>query len=212
MGILRNGIAGNYSGKIGNLVFYVRNGKQVVRTTGKMTKPPTEGQLKNRKELKVVIDFLKPIKEFINAGFALAAKGTTKIPHNLAVSHNKRYALQGIYPDVEMDYTKVLVTQGKIPDVSDCNVELTAEGLHFTWTCTNNLNWPRDSDQVMLLAYFPVLEKAIYQLAGVKRLVCAETLSIGTGMLNEYMEVYISFVSADRKAITNSIYLGSFNQ
>lgn len=66
MGTLKNGFFGHYQGKLGRLVFYVINGKQVVRTIGKITKPPSTAQLKCRQELKVVNVFLKPLVEFVN--------------------------------------------------------------------------------------------------------------------------------------------------
>jgi hypothetical protein len=212
MAILRNGIAGHYSGKIGNLVFYIRNGKQVVRTIGRVTKPPTENQLRSRKELAVVIGFLKPITEFINIGFALKAMGSTRIPHNMAVSYNRLNALQGVYPDTAINYEKALVTQGSMLEALSPTVEATAEGLSFTWQCPADLPWPRETDRVMLLAYFPAWQKAVYLLSGASRSLGVEVLTIQPGLLNEHIEVYISFIAENRNGIANSTYLGSFNK
>ncbi|WP_169304376.1 DUF6266 family protein [Pedobacter frigoris] len=33
--------------------------------------------------------------------------------HNEAVSYNKRFALQGEYPDIAMDFSKALVSKGE---------------------------------------------------------------------------------------------------
>jgi hypothetical protein len=211
MAILRNGILGNYQGKIGSLTFYTLNGKQVVRTIGKITKPPTVRQLQNRMEISVVNGFLRPIIEFINAGFAVMAQGTTKNPYNIALAYNKIQAVQGVYPDVTMNYEKVLVTEGKLPEAIDPAVELLPEGLSFTWQCPADLPWPRASDQVMLLVYFPALQKALYLLSGASRAVCQTVMNIQENLLAEYMEVYISFVAENRKGISNSSYLGSLN-
>lgn len=207
-----NGIWGNYSGKIGTLVFYTLNGKQVTRSIGKSTKPPTEKQLQNQMELRVVIAFLKPILSVINSGFAAMAKGTGKSPHNIAVSYNKKQAVAGAYPDVEMDYARVLVSQGKLPEVHDAEVEPATEGLSFTWDCPADLRWPRQTDQVMLLAYFPTTGEAIYELGGPKRSAGSAMLAIPANLLDAYMEVYMAFVAQDRKGISNSVYLGSFNK
>jgi hypothetical protein len=211
MGILKNGMLGNYSGKMGNLVFYIRNGKQVVRTIGKITKPATTAQLQNRKEMAVTMAFLKPLTEFINAGFGLAAAKTTKSAYNLAVSYQKMNAISGTYPDTVIAYEKVRVTQGMMFAALDPAVELTPTGLSFTWSCPAGLNWPRPYDQVMLLACFPAQEKVIYLLAGASRAQCADTLTIPAELINEYMEVYLSFVAQDRRSIGNSTYMGNFN-
>jgi hypothetical protein len=211
MAILKNGIAGHYSGKMGNLVFYTLNGKQVSRTIGKITKAPTERQLKNRMEMKVVNQFLKFITEFINVGFQLKAKGTVKTPYNLAVSYNKVNAVKGLYPDMEMDYERVQLTAGNLPGAMEPAVLPTAAGLAFTWLCPDNMNWAAPADQVMLLVYFPRLAEAVYVLYGTKRAECQTVLHLRPELLGEYMEVYISFISNDRKRIAGSTYLGSIN-
>ena len=116
MARMSNGMAGFIQGKIGNLVYYVKNGKQMVRETGKVTKPPTLPQLQNRMELAVVVAFLRPLTELINVGFIVGSKDyhKGKTSYNLAVACNKPNAVKGVYPDVVMDFTKVLVANGNI--------------------------------------------------------------------------------------------------
>jgi hypothetical protein len=212
MATLRNGLLGNYKGKIGNLVFYEVRGRQVVRTLGKSTVPPTPAQLQNRNEMETVVGFLKPLREFINVGFNLKAKGSSRTPYNMAVSYNKIHAVAGAYPNVKMNYEKVQVTEGRMVAAINPTVELTADGLSFTWLCPDTLEWPRPNDQVMLLAYFPLLERVGYILYGANRLECADVLNLPTDLLGKYMEVYISFIAENRQKIANSIYLGNFNQ
>jgi hypothetical protein len=211
VGKLLNGILGNYTGKIGKLSFYVRNGKQVVRTIGKMSKPPSEKQLQCYAEMAAINKFLKPLIEFVNAGFAAKARGTTKTPYNLALGYNKKYALQGTNPEISINYEKVLLTQGKLPEVLNAAVVLTTQGLSFSWEVPANLAWPRSTDQSMLLAYFPDLQKAVYVLAGASRMKGGDVLPLQPELLTEHMEVYISFVSENRREISTSTYLGSFH-
>jgi hypothetical protein len=212
MGIIRNGFAGTISGKMGNVVFYTLNGKQVARTIGKMTKSPSLAQLKNRQEMGVVVGFIKLLAAFIAVGFKLKAKGTNKSPVNMAVAYNKKQALQGTYPNIEIAYDKVLVTQGTMWDAEEASVEITPAGLDFSWSCPNNFTWPRTNDQVMILVYFPAIKKVVYILSGVNRLQCATSLALQSNLLDQYMEVYISFIAENRRSIANSTYLGSFNK
>lgn len=211
MGIMRKGLLGNHSGKIGNLVFYELGGRQVVRTLGRNTKPATAGQLQNRNELTAVMQFLKPLREFVNLGFAVSAKGSSKSAYNMAVSYNKVNAVSGTHPDVVMDYAKVLVTKGNMPVVDTPAASVTATGLAFTWTCPAKLEWPRPNDQVMLLAYFPGLQKAEFVIYGVARQECAAHLALAAELQDKHMEVYISFIAEDRKQVADSVYLGRFN-
>lgn len=211
MGRAGNGLMGNYQGKIGNLVFYVLNGRQMVRSIGKITSAPTEAQLRNRKEMATVIAFLKPITEFINVGFMVAANKTGKSAANMAVSYNKKNAVGGTYPDIGMEYHKVRVAEGKGYEAESPTVELLTEGLKFTWLCPNIYPWPVETDQVMLLTYFPLLKKAFYITAGVQRKECSQVLYLPQDMLAQHMELYISFVAANRKSVANSTYIGSLN-
>ncbi|SMC88930.1 DUF6266 family protein [Pedobacter africanus] len=211
MAVYNKGIFGACKGKIGKLVFYELNGKQVVRTQGKHNRQATVLQLQNRAELNAVMQFLKPIREFVNAGFEKAARGSTKSAYNVAVSYNKRNAVTGTYPDVTIRYESAGLTEGTMNRADAPAVELTTAGLSFSWACPPDLPWPRPNDQVMLLAYFPELQSAEYILYGVARFECAAILSLPAALLTEHMEVYISFIAQDRKQVANSSYLGRFN-
>jgi hypothetical protein len=208
-----NGMAGLIQGKIGNMVYYVKNGKQMVREAGKMTKPPTLPQLQNRMGLAVTVAFLRPLTEFINVGFIVSAKDyhKGKTPYNLAVAYNKPNAVMGAYPDVVMDFAKVLVTNGNVDMAMLPAMALTDEGIRFDWLCPEDTIWPRQTDEVMMLAYFPDLAKAVYITAGAKRRACTDLLALPEELLAEYMEVYISFVANDRKSAARSTYLGRVN-
>jgi hypothetical protein len=212
MATYKNGFMGNYRGKIGNLVFYEVKGRQVVRSVGKITVPPTPAQLQNRNEMETVVGFLRPLKELISIGFNLKAKGSSRTPYNMAVSYNKIHAVSGAYPNVVMNFEKVLVTEGRMKGVDDPLVELSPAGLSFSWVCPDQLEWPRSNDQVIVLAYFPELENAEYLLYGASRLRAEAQLALAPELISAHMEVYISFIAQDRKQISNSTYLGSFNK
>lgn len=211
MGKLTNGLLGMLTGKVGNLVYYNVNGKQVVRKLGKVTKPPTVAQLQNRMEMKTVMQFLSPLTEFLNVGFIPRHQDRHKSAFSLAVSYNKKNAVTGTNPDVVIAYEKVRLSEGCLEEAIAPTVELLAEGLKFSWLCPGNLPWPANTDRVMLLAYFPNLKTAVYVTSAAKRQQLTETLNLAEDMLAEYMEVYISFVAENRKSAADSTYLGSFN-
>lgn len=206
MAKIPNGFSGFITGKVGNLVYYVRDGKNLVRKIGKNDNPPTEAQLLVRLKMKVIVQFLKPLLAFINAGFMVKAKGTDKSPYNFAVKYNKG-CLMGVYPDIVIDYSKVILSEGSLMGAEGVEVDWTEEGLRFTWD-TGPYTWPDQNDQVMLLAYFPLEKKAIYLLAGAKRRVGMQVLTIPEDLRGQNAETYVSFVSEDRKCIAKSKYLG----
>jgi hypothetical protein len=203
MAVLKNG---ETNGKLGNTVTYQLLNKTVTRTIGINDNPPTTAQLANRLGITLGNAFMKPIKAFIKVSFKTVAAHNGMYPHNRAMSNLKLHAMQGTYPDLSINYSKVLVAEGNLPMAENPVVEKTDDGLRFTWGKVKT--FPRNIDQVMLMAYFPELSKAAYITAGAKRSAGEDILEIKPSLMNEKMEVYISFISEDRNAVSNSIYLG----
>ncbi len=211
MGILKNGPWGKFRGRVGNTVSYTLMGKEVIRMIGENHKPPSVKQLANRQGMGVVIHFIAKIKGFIDAGFCLVAKEANKYPHNMALSFNKKHALQGIYPDIAMDYTKVLVAQGSLQPAQNPRAELVPEGLRFSWDAEPGMDWQERKQSVMLLAYFPESEKVMYTVNGAKRIAGNDILPLGPKLAGEYMETYISFITTPANQVADSVYTGRVN-
>ncbi|MES2454931.1 MAG: DUF6266 family protein [Bacteroidota bacterium] len=201
---------GPMTGKIGNLVYYRANGVNRVRTIGKITVPPTPAQLQIRMQMKVISQFLKLLTELLNVGFKMMAKVGSS-PFNAATAYNIRHALTGLYPDVSIDYSKVMISMGSLELPTEMDVQLTTEGLQFTWDGTSPNYYPRPDDQALLLAYFPGQHKAVYELYGPNRQVGLAKFPLPDDLIAEPMVVYMAFVSPDRKRLSNSVYLGWVN-
>ena len=101
--------------------------------------------------------------------------------------------------------------------LEDAEVEITAQGLKFTWNGQEWMGWPSSHDQVMLLAYFPEIYQengdnpAYYVLSGARRIMGQDMLHLPSALLGERMEVYVATLSDDRKRNSNSQYLGRLN-
>lgn len=207
MAILKNGILGAVNGKISNVVSYTLNDQEIVRSIGVNKNAPTPKQLNNKLQMKIIMDFFYNMDPLLKTGFSPKAKGTTKNYHNLAIAYNKPGALKGFYPDVQVDYTKVTISAGDLPQPINPLVERLAAGLKFSWE-TEGLTWPYNHDQVMLLAYAPAIKKHAFISSGARRTEGEVILEISPEMQDEELEVYISFVSDDRLRVADSLYLG----
>lgn len=197
-----------YNGKLGRVVYYLLNGVLVARGIGERTGPPSILELIGRMATKVVCAFIKPLKPFINIGFELEAKRNKSSPHNEAYTYLRRYALQGEYPDLEIDFSKVILTLGNMPLPPNPAVVLTDEGLRFTWEQQLEIFGAHWTDQVMLAAYFPALRSAYYLTAGARRNQGIEYLPLGGIPKGNDVEIYFSFIADDRTRIATSIYMG----
>lgn len=220
MARLKNGLNGSVTGKLGNHVHYVRKGEDIVRMKPRRShKPRSTEQKAQNTAFSVVMGFLKPLKNFINAGFKVSVIGTTKIAQNEAMSVNLKQAVKGVYPDLEMDYTKAMVTKGDLPSALNPTVSYTIDGpyiqLQFQWDKQSSLVYPRGRDQVMMVAYLPANKKSFYSISGNRRQAGEDILHGGVSLVNRgnklkdrYIETYISFVSDDREQIADSVYVG----
>ncbi len=212
MGILTNGPHGAITGRVDNLVYYVLNGKNVVRKIGKTYKEPTLPQLRAREITKRSSEFFSRMLDFVNVGFGITALGTDKNAFNLAIKENRSKMFKGEYPNLEIDYSQLVLSNGFLKPGEELSSSASEEGISFNWKTDPKMPWAESTDQVMLLAYFPDQDKVVYKLFGNSRIVGNDVLAWKPSLLGKYAETYVCFISADRKQISDSIYTGSVNQ
>jgi hypothetical protein len=212
MGTLINGLFGGFHGRVGNLVGYTLKGKHIIRTIGKSEKPLTPARKANCEKMKVVNKILSPSIHAIRAGFRLAVVGTDKNEYNEAVSYNKKNALQGEYPNISLDYTKVLMSMGSLPAVEHPSISQDGTKITFNWEVPAGPLSQYDTDRAMLVVYFPDTKETCCQLIGAKRVEGKDVIVIGPDHINEHMEAYISFMRDDGREVSNSSYAGSLNK
>jgi len=209
MAILKVESNRGFIGRVGNTVTYLLNGQIVKRTIGKSSKEATIPQLSARQKTKIITGFLNPVKEFINIGFEFEARLVQKhSAYNIATSYNWLNALTGEYPDQQIDFSKVLLSRGKMPSTNNIDVKFQGNKISFKWDETIVNEGMKESDRVMLLAYLPKENRAVSLIGGAERLEGGEYLIIPECKEGIHIETYVSFVSADYKSISDSVYTG----
>lgn len=210
MAIVKSGIALGFSGKVGNLIFSQQaNGTTTVSGIGKVrTTPFTANEIANHQCTSVCNQFIKPIKDFISVGYELEAKRKGQNQHNVMVTDLKQNSLIKDYPNTRIDFSKVLVTKGSMLPPENAAVSINEFGLGFTWDTEITVDGMHYSDQVMTLAYFPTLGKARFMTGGAQRNIGKDMLVLSGIEQGNMAEIYISLIKANRKEISNSVYLG----
>lgn len=211
MAVASNGPNGPHRGRIGNIVYYMLNGKNVSRNIGKYVDPNTEKQKTVRSKTKICSNLFKKINDFIYYGFSVEAKDNDKNAFNLAVAYNKSNMFIGDFPDFKIAYDLLIVSKGNLLPAQNPQVTQTETGLSFTWDTDPKMAYAMSKDQVMLLAYFPDLDKSYFTIYGPERQAGVATLQIPGSIRGKYMETYISFAAGDRTQMADSTYTGSFN-
>ena len=213
MAIVTSGPFVGFSGTVGGITFYqLPDGRTCAKKKNKKsTVPATALQLVIRADTAIVSKFLKPFEKFIEVGYQLEAKKAGQNAHNMIAKYIRLNALEGIYPNRKVNVSKVLMTYGKLPVAAETSVEITNEGLAFSWSTELVPQLSHYSDQVMMLAYFPELQESCYVVAGAQRFNGKDLLQLAGIKKGYSAEVYISFITNDHTGIADSVHLGQFN-
>jgi len=209
MGKYKKGILGAFSGKIGTVVGSSWNGIEYMRSLPKpSTKAPTDQQLIHRAKFGMVTGFLKPIGNLVNLGYKSQASGMTG--YNVATADMMASAIMGIYPNLEIDYTKVLFSKGNLTGVfSVAPTSPNPAELKVTWADNSGSGIGLAADKVVVLMYNPAKSAFVYNLNnGAERSVGEETISLPAEFSGDTVQVWIALMTADKKTFSTSIHAG----
>lgn len=208
MGIIRKGILGGFSGKVGNVIGGTWKGIDYMRSKanrGKFT--PTEAQHAQQLKFKLLMDFLQPMTGLLRLTFSDFAVKMTGI--NNALSYNIKHSVIGSYPAFQIDYTVALVSRGDLPNALGPTVTMGIGGiLSFAWTDNSGVGKADPLDQAVLVAYCPEMRQAIYTTTGGARSLLTGDLDVSP-FTGKEVHTYIAFVSESGRTSV-SYYTGSF--
>lgn len=212
MAKVKSGMFLGFSGTIHGMTFsQLADGTTSVReaTTTTSSIPRSVAQLSATRDTVICSNFLGHIPYYIKVGYELETKPGLNA-NNIAAGLVRK-AITGVYPDRKIDYSKVPLTRGKMPPPEDAAVTVTDIGFNFTWNPSVEKPGTHYSDQVMLMAYFPEIEKAVFVTGSAQRHRGSDLLVPNGIERGNVAEIYISFIANDRKSISNSVYLGQIN-
>lgn len=209
MGKISQGILGGLSGKVGNIIGGSWKGIDYIRIKPtSVANPRTEGQVNQRNKFTATIEFLKPNKDFINVGYKNYA--IKKTAFNAAMSEILGNAITGVAPNFEVDYSSALLSKGNLSTALNPTFDVSSPGnVTFEWDDNSADGNAAATDKAMILIYNASRKESIYILDGAARSLTTEMLTIPTSYSGEQIEVFMAFVSADGKNVSNSSYLGS---
>ena len=138
MAVINQGILGGFSGKVGTVIGGTWKGISYMRSIpASVSNPRTPAQVEQRAKFSAVGKFLHPLTSFLRIGFKSAAVKMSA--YNAAMSFNLKNAITGIFPAFDIDYSKVLISQGSLPGaLNPATVSATAGTVRFTW---ENNSW-----------------------------------------------------------------------
>lgn len=217
MGIIKKGILGGVSGKVGNVVGGSLNGVHYLRSLPSgMRQANTPSQLAQRERFGMMVKFLRPMKELISIGFK--AEASRMNPFNAAVSFNLRNALSGDQETgFSIDYARVALSLGSRSGMSEAAMESPeASILSLQWADNGTMKGASADDILFLAAFNEAKGDAIVELNLATRQASAALLKLPAEWSGETVHVFAGFLASsvllgtvkpDR--ISRSQYLGA---
>ncbi len=209
MATTNNGILGAFTGSVGPVTGYIRNGQNILRTSTSTVKyKPTNLRIAQLEKIRICNRFTKA---FTGTGFfnkTFPAYGSTGNGYNRATSALMNYALTGNYPDMHISYPQTFISRGKLPPPEHAAAApMIDSNIFFSFANNSDTGTASENDTIILVAYVEALQQAVYTLHAGFRKNCEAILN--ATMLQGYAaETWMGFLSNDEHDVSDSFYTG----
>jgi hypothetical protein len=168
----------------------------------------TPGQLAQQEKIRLCTAF---VKVFSRTGFlkkSFPAYGHNGTGYNRAMSALMSLAVTGAYPDMQLNYAAALISKGRLPGVQNAKLVKKANNiLQFSFTDNSADGIASTDDSIILVAYAPDLQQAIFTLYAGFRKDGKAFLNVAA-LKNHTVETWIGFLSKDETEASDSMYAG----
>ncbi|SMC66347.1 DUF6266 family protein [Pedobacter africanus] len=211
MGKYKKGILGHFRGIVGTVIGSVWRGIHYMKSLPDVgADNPTPAQINVRAKLALVTAFVQRLKTLITVGYQSFTKGIT--PMNAATGYHLKNAVTGTSAaNYAINYALVRFSVGSLSaDVTPLVTPTAGAKLDFSWTDdTDPEEDPTGStDLVTVLAYSIEKDKFARKVAAAPRSAEAYVLQLPLDWSADNVHTWISFVSANGKQVSNSVYTG----
>ncbi|SMC54123.1 hypothetical protein SAMN04488101_101219 [Pedobacter nyackensis] len=207
MGILRKGIFGGFEKKTGALIGRRVKGKSIIYARQrKNAKLRTVAQLDQQLRFDLANSILKWFSDLIAVGFKrIAGKGSA---FNAAVRYNFSALVTGISPDYVIDYSKLVYSRGSLEGPHRPSISRLSDGLQVSWLPDVQTRFNQYSDKATFVIYCPDREMFMKFPEHVIRSAMGCFLPLPVGLTDVSLYAWMSFINADGKLVSDSVYLG----
>ena len=209
MGIIKKGILGGFSGKVGTVIGASWKGIAYMRSLPQKVKNPrTEPQMMQRTKFAIALNFLKPMNGLLRTGWKMYAHRQS--PINAAMSYTIANAITGTFPDYAIDASKVFISRGSLTPAHNATATAAAgRTVNFAWSDNSGSSVAKQTDKAMLAVVNPAKSEAVFNAAGAERTAGTQSVTLPADWVGATVMAYIGFISEDGKEVANSVYLGS---
>ena len=164
MAKIKQGILGGFSGKVGPVIGSSWKGKATMRALAlHVHQPRTLLQLAERARFGLIGSFLSNFTQALAVGWKLRENGTTA--QNEAMRYNLANALTGTYPQYDVDYQKVRVSDGNLVGADNATASDNGSGgCDVSWIDNSGVGNARPDDGMLFCIYYKTKDEAVTRL------------------------------------------------
>lgn len=172
-----------------------------------MKKEKSKAQLTVMERFRLANKVIRPLMSFLKIGYRSKCQRKRKLrPHNIAVAQVSKEAIIGEYPDMSVDYTKILFCDGYYPGLSSVTLLLSSGQVELRHRLDSSSIGRNEDDIVLWLMFCPILEECI-SIEGIRN-VDKFTMSIPQRFEGYDCYHYLMVCRRDYGLFSKSQYLG----
>jgi len=212
---IKQGILGGFNGRVGNVIGSTWKGQDVMKIRpASVFNPKTERQQQQRAKFGLVGRFNQAHRNLIRIGFRAYTKNMTAA--NAAMSYNLANAITGPFPELSIDYSKVMISMGSLAAVNGVlAISETPASVTLNWTTGIQNGNGKDSDQVVASFYDSTTAEVVCFAGCASRQEATVALSLPANWSGRTAEVFVFLISlegnglsASRETVSNTVYAG----
>jgi hypothetical protein len=206
MGKYDSGILGGFRGKIGTVVGGKWKGIEYMRFKGpSKRKNNAPRQIEQQAKFTLATDIVSNMSDLFKITYKSYEQQMTA--RNKAVSGIVNDAITGAYPDFAIDFSKVMISRGKLNTELSPSLTVSAGILTWQWTYNGRQTGANGKDRSIVVAYCPVFNHCLYVVYGPERESNIATLDV-VPFMGKTIHTWLSFITEDGSKVSDSTYTG----
>ena len=208
MGTVTARVMGNVKGKVGTVVFTRWKKLYIAKGLYNKRKKKDVSQLSQVAQLAMMSSFIKAFSDEIKLGFR---KNTNKhTERSIAMKYNLANAIEGTFPHQSINYRKIKMSDGSLEGAWATKLFFEPDQVRVTWQMSELSNQKTiGKDKAQILVYNLTKKITLSRKTNLERNALEYTINDLKGHTGDTIHVWIFFVSANGKMVSNSDYIGS---
>ena len=200
---------GNWTKRVGNVVGRVVNGRNIYSIyQPNVSNPQTETQQQIRTKFSMLTKLGSVIGGFLAISLLKSKGDGTWLSRFISI--NFANGITGTWPSFELNYPKLILSQGNVDLPYNPAAQLQGSDVNITWTDNSGIGNAKDSDKVMFLIYNKDKNASIADSEAAERSTRQASYSLPASWNGDTVYVYFAMQRVDERTASASMFLGQF--